>query len=385
MHLMSGRRALALGLLALAGCSSTGTPPPADQSQVDAMLMRGYLSETRRHVNELRGELPHGAEWQNLQWTVPDQGQALPVVVYLPGLGGSTAEGWMWRHAWAAAGYAVVALDPEAGDRDPAAMVNPGAQAAASAAGGSPGEIRARLADQHDALHDQARRRYLPEVAASRLDRLVRLLSALREHPAGSAGLAQRLDLRKVALAGYDVGAYTAMLAAGEVPRSDWAAQTMPIPLAAVVALSPYADFSGSGFAQRYRGIQVPVLSVSGSADEDVAGVVGSAFVRRAPYEHLATGAALLWLKAADHLLLAGYSAGSNPLPAAGKPQGPVGTGHGSAVALSATETAIEMALVASTTTAFLDAQLKGDPLAAQWLARDAARWIGFRGEWRQH
>jgi hypothetical protein len=48
---------------------------------------------------------------------------------------------------------------------------------------------------------------------------------------------------------------------------------------------------------------------------------------------------------------------------------------------LSATGRAIDAAAIEAVTTAFLDAYVKRDAIAAEWLGRDAPRWIGERGE----
>jgi hypothetical protein len=42
------------------------------------------------------------------------------------------------------------------------------------------------------------------------------------------------------------------------------------------------------------------------------------------------------------------------------------------------------MIAVQDVSTAFLDAYLKGDALAREWLAADAERWLGAAGELRR-
>ena len=39
--------------------------------------------------------------------------------------------------------------------------------------------------------------------------------------------------------------------------------------------------------------------------------------------------------------------------------------------------------LVEQVTTAYLDAYLKDDPIAQEWLQRNASRWIGPRAQWQ--
>ena len=48
------------------------------------------------------------------------------------------------------------------------------------------------------------------------------------------------------------------------------------------------------------------------------------------------------------------------------------------------TDRAIDVSLVQGITTAFLDAYMKQDPIAQEWLQKNARRWIGDRGKWKR-
>jgi dienelactone hydrolase len=404
---------VALAALGLGACShQPPAPQPPDMAQVDRWVIREYLSGTRSPVVESRDTL--GTQDIPVDWTLPAQGTALPLVVYLPGLGESSAAGDSWRHAWAASGYAVLTIENADNDLPPPPpppRVRPDDSSADAE--------RAQVAEQRDALHDWAISRFTPEAATERLARLDNALTGLLARTPGSDTPSDRIDRTRAALAGFDAGAYTAMLAVGEVPRPGWALRPLPLAVQAVIALSPHADFSGTGFQQRYREIHVPVLSVSSTADQDEAGLVTSSFVRRAPFDNLPGQAALLWLRDSSHHVISGSTqagivaaksrsevitrqAGGNT-PGSGR-QGRgnrnPGQNQGQQQALipispaaanggprprSSTEDAIDQAIIAGTTTAFLDAVLKGDPSARQWLAGDARGWLGQRGEWRVH
>jgi len=159
--------------------------------------------------------------------------------------------------------------------------------------------------------------RYTTEVTATRLKALVALLAELQKRQASDETLLRRLDRSRVAIAGFDVGAYTSMLVAGEMSKGNAEPVRPPIAVAAIIALSPYADFSGSPFSTRYQSIVLPVLSVSGDEDTDAAGVVSSPSVRKAPFEYMPShDAYLLWLANATHAVFSGTLLGAVEKPA---------------------------------------------------------------------
>jgi dienelactone hydrolase len=381
--------AVLLPLLLLPGCASNG-PPPIDASRVKEIAGRGYQSDNRYTTTTAASRWNVGEYSFDIAWNLPATGSGLPLVVYLPGLGESRGAGEAWRNTWAQAGYAVLSIQLLDDDR----------RAWSSAA--------ARRAD----FGLLARERYGKEAASARMKALATLLAELGRRHDDDTAILRRLDLSRIALAGFDIGAYSAMLAAGEAPKDGAEPVRLPIPLAAVVALSPYADFSGSALSSRYRSIDLPVLSVSGDADTDAAGIVSSPSVRRAPFEYMPShDAYLLWLTNMTHSVFSGTAtaAGEDGHEASaerrgdrqgffqsgndrregrrggesnGDGSGRVGGRLGGLLA-SPTERAIGASLIQGTTTAFLDAYLKQDSIAREWLRKDASHWIGKRGELR--
>jgi len=200
------------------------------------------------------------------------------------------------------------------------------------------------------------------------------------------------------------------MLVAGEIPKNSVEPFSQPVPISAIIALSPFADFSGSPLSTRYQSITLPVLSVTGDADTDTVEAVPSPSVRKAPFEYMPSkNAFLLWLTNTPHTLFSGTGFVAEDAPAktatdsradnqnahkggsrlGGKgssPSSPSVTGEGSYPgeilgSASLTDRAMSASLVQGVTTAFLDAYLKGDSIAKEWLQKDANRWIGNRGE----
>ena len=383
-----------LALALLAACASP-SPPKPNAAVVKQFAGQGYITDDRY------GVATTSAAWDgtngrfDLALTVPTKGGPFPLVIYLPALGESSSAGAAWRTAWAEGGYAVVSIQLLAEDT------------------GAFSSAQARTGD-FSALY---RERYSAKVMTARIGALRAALAELsRRHDRKEAPL-DRIDLSRIAVAGYDLGAYTAMVIAGESIR-DIASLSLQIPISAVIALSPYSDFSGAAFAERYGGIRGPVLSVTGDNDVDSVGLVKSPSVRKAPFEFMPGGDKyLLALSDIQHRTLAGGEiqqetdenrppekaarSGGNPQDggrSGGRRRGGGSAGGSSAdgqrgsersaarggVEYSLTAHAISVSLIQGVTNAFLDAYLKNDPIAREWLEKDARRWIKDRGEIRR-
>ena len=381
-------------LLLLAGCA-THTPPKVDEVRVKQFVGRGYLTDDRFNVATTFSNWIADGYSFDIGWTAPVAGDRLPVVVYLPGLGESSTAGESWRTAWAQAGYAVLSIQLLNEDQD----------------------LWSSSAARRGDFAVLARERYAKDTATVRLKALAALLAELQKRRAGNEPLMQRLDLSRVGLAGFDIGAHTAMLVAGEALPEDLQPVPLPIAVSAIVALSPHADFSGRALSARYQSIAGPVLSVTSNDDYDSLGVVTSPSVRKAPFEYMPSrDAHLLWLANATHAVISGSkspvaeqspeatasdrgdshgssSGGSRrggrrggqerPATAAGPPDA-AGAGNGRPGRPSPTDQALNVSMIQGVTTAFLDLYLKQDATAQEWLQKDAKRWIGERGELRR-
>jgi hypothetical protein len=231
-----------------------------------------------------------------------------------------------------------------------------------------------------------------------------------RRQGQGGDGPYSRIDVSRIAIAGYDLGAEAAMVVAGQ-SAPETAIGPAPQAIKSVIALSPYADFAGMGVEARFREIHMPVLSVTSPDDTDAYGLVTTAAVRRAPFEYMPPGRKyLLLLASAPHSLLGGrdepvaereegrsgsrmgasQESSSRRRPGGGSDRssgrdarGGADSGPGGDVGIVSARPnlaglwATQLRNVQGVTTAYLDATVKNDPLASAWLSRDANRWLG--------
>ncbi len=318
--------------LALTGCAG-GPPAPrpwAETAARELNLTLGSFELLGRRVAVTRNSAATGPQ---------------PVVVYLPGLGQDSDAGQRWVAVWALAGYVVLTVQPL--EDDAAAWRSPLART---------GEFRA-LGELH----------YGDAMRAARLATLRRLLGALQTH----AGMA--LDWRRAALAGYEIGAQTALDLGREV--DGW----LP---GAIVAISPPPMEAAPATP--------PALIVTSDTDGDALGLVRQPAERRRAFDTLRPGAGwLLALPDLSHAALSGTLApegwhqqdqhrgreavggqqrggmgggqGGPHGPAGGVPRGPR-----SGSATEAAQADLNEAMRLST--AFLDARLRGAAMPASEL-----------------
>ena len=283
--------AMALSML-VAACQhaprSNATEPVAKQGRA-----AGYKSEQRYATTSILEAWTLAGEPVEMTLVRPSGNGLFPLVIYLPGLGEPSSAGAAWRQAWAQAGYAVLSLQ--------------------SVANGETiwSSAQAKSGD----FHDLAREQFSRGALAKRLTMLRALFEELnRRHDSGALS---GVDMSRIALAGFDLGAQTVMAAAGEMGY-DIEPFALPDAVKCVIVLSPYADLTGAGFEKRYATIQGSILSVTSRDDSDPYGLVTAAAIRRAPFEHMPPGQKyLLTLVNAPHALLAGKetpSADNSPL-----------------------------------------------------------------------
>lgn len=383
-------------VLALAGCASQ-SPPKPDEAKVKQFVSRGYLTDDRFPVSTTFATWTAGGDTFDVALTVPANPASFPLVIYLPALGESRSAGEAWRTAWAQGGYAVLSLQLLAEDET------------------AWSSTKARAGD----FTLLARERYSTKKMVVRLAALQNAWRELSRRRSQGEKLLEQIDLSRVAIAGYDLGAYTAMVVAGEHLRGGTSPEQQ-IPIRAVIALSPYADFSGAAFRSRYQSIRGPVLSITSDDDWDTLGLVTSPSIRKAPFEYMPEGDKyLLAMSRLSHLALGGGNQqdGSDDPQRMEKHESPSRGGsqsgghgghhfgehgsHGNAggdaarggqerngyaatSVLSPTARAIGVAAIQGVSSAFLDAYMKQDPIAQEWLNKDAKRWLGESGELRK-
>jgi dienelactone hydrolase len=364
-------------LLLLSACASDSNrrpePSAAAKAQAQQLAANGYQAAEQGSMSVamqdwiVEGErLPVSLAW-------PGGGQALPLVVYLPGLGESAQAGLRWRQAWARAGYAVLSVQPLEADAN--AWSSDLARAA---------DFKG-LARQHR----QATR------LMARMHRLTATLAEARRRAAAGDVLWSRVDFSRMAVAGYDLGTQAAAKLAPDVK--------------ATLLISP--SLTGDDLPM----LKGPLLLISSHRDTDPTGLIDSPGLRTQAFEQLPVGDSgkyLLLLDTASHASLAGgtapeledfvagaHSGRQSGGQGGGRHRGGSGSGggggggkagpdsparHASAPMARSDSHLASSVAVEGISIAFLDATLRDRPAATQWLQNDAVGWLLGLGELQQ-
>lgn len=397
------RRALFLAGTAalLAACGGPRLPRREEDDGLKHFTERGYTAAATAMAEPHRDMWLRGDEEIVIELLVPQSGTRSPLVVYLPGLGEAAEAGATWRNAWAQAGYAVASLQT-----------------------GSGGALWSSASGRNGDFAKVAREQFAVKSLATRIERVDFILHGIVRRAKADESFYARIDTDHIAVAGFDLGAQTALALAGEKHPGMTDMPAMP-GLRAVIALSPQAILARGGFAEHFGNIRLPTLTITGTEDVDPYGIVDSPHTRQAPFGYMPPGDKyLLVIEDGTHQLLAGGNrllaaaedangpAGNAPggdgqrEPSGGMGRGGPGGGRGgmgrggpvpgggrggmeggpggasgdrpdgakfrrSAGAGSQRQTVI----VERVSVAFLDAAVKDDPVAREWLARDAVRW----------
>jgi hypothetical protein len=382
--LVHGASVVCAALVLLAACATDPPSGPSDE-EVQAFSAGGYRGAERGAATTTTHAWPVGEQALSVVVSLPDTTNAAPLIIYLPGLGESSEAGELWRAAWSSAGYAVLSVQPLAVDER--------AWTSALARGG---EFRKLGLDRFGAPAARQRLRLLADVVTEGKRR------SLQGEPTWA-----RVNWNRVAIAGYDLGAYTAMTAAGE--HVDGVEDRPPLEIRAVIALSPFANPAAGSVDRRYRDIRIPVLLVTSNADGDPLGLTDGPDQRSVPFDRMrGPDKYLLTLRDFSHGRLGGGVSAMIPEPTA-KRAGAAGGGDlgprrvagqrmnqdereepllerpravERAVVRSLSANALRMRLLAAqaVSTAFLDTSVKDDVRARDWLANDAPRWLGGLG-----
>ena len=395
-HVQNFRWALPLTMAAcflfISGCASTPSPRKHDTAARQDVVSPGYRPDRRYITTSLRENWQHGDTTMDVTLVTPSERGTFPLIIYLPGLGESAGAGVLWRNTWAEAGYAVLAVQP-------------------STLGESVWASSQARSGDFQAL---AKEYYAPPALEARLKIVDYVIGEAKRRANTGVAAYTALDMTRVAIAGFDLGGQTASAIAGEKSTAAYA-RTGGWNVRAAIVLSPYANLAAGGLEQRYGSISVPVLSITGTEDADPLGVVTSPSLRRAPWQYMPAGDKyLLLLEGGSHGLLAGSGMvdknSPKEIPSGGK-RGRKKNGGGyqgdamgggmefggsgssrrrggdssensnsrgdSEESNSRTFNVRHIAAVQGVSTAFLDATVKGDPIAREWLLRNAARWLG--------
>jgi predicted dienelactone hydrolase len=267
----------------------------------------------------------------------------LPIVLFSHGLGGTREGGSVWGEAWAVAGFVVVHLQHAGSDLAAVlAVTNSFMDQRALRSVAGPMQLLARLRDVSFALDEIGRRH------------------AARQERWGSVRPVQ------AGLCGHSFGAHTTLGMAGQ-RYPGYEGMTEPR-LASFIAFSPSLPAVGDA-RQVFDRITRPLLCVTGTLDSDVVGVGATPERRRAVFDALPAGdKAQLILQEADHMTFAGQTGRAVEIVPREQITRDLQPAH--------------HALVASITTDWWRATLRGDAMARQRLLVPAG--LRLADTWQQ-
>lgn len=332
MSLMHPMRSFATdGLILLSLSTAAAALPPSE-----------YGRPGGRQVDRVSVEIddPDRNRRIPLKLYVPVGSDRIPIVVFSHDLGRSREAGRVWGEHWASHGYLSIHLQhPGSDDRMP--------------------RDTARGGQNREALKVAVS----PRVFAERVHDVRFVLDLLEREPRRIHRDAARADLRRVGMSGHAFGARTTLALVGErVPFA--AGEFAERRIAAALAFSPSAPQPASAWPRRFGGIQVPVMSITGTLDRSVLLDEGPE-TRREPFRHMPAGNKyLLVLQGADQTLF---------------------DGQGGSRGDSSPAEADRVEHLRAFTLAFWRAHLDSDPVAKQWLAgNDARSALGKAGEFER-
>jgi predicted dienelactone hydrolase len=242
------------------------------------------------------------------------------------GLGGSLDAGTLWAQSWAGNGFAVINVQHPGSDS--AIFGKPGFRSALSAE-----QLVTRVRDVQFVLTEIGRR-----------------------PPEGKCDLA-RIDATRIGMAGHSFGAQTTLAIAGQSFAKRYEPPLSDPRIRAAIALSPSPPLIGSAEAA-FATIRMPVMSITGTADELLMVTPVTARQRQLPFRLMPPGDKfLLVMGGGTHAMFAGQTFRSQ---IDGEP-----TPH------------IRDSVIAATT-AFWRAMLDGDKASLRWLQSPDGLWAGL-------
>ncbi|MDO9104090.1 MAG: hypothetical protein Q7U57_03925 [Methylovulum sp.] len=372
----------------------------------------GYVSTQQQTIRSTREIWLHDKVLLDTTLVIPDKPGSYPVVLYLPGLGEDANAGSVWRQNWAKAGYAVFTLQPiTVGIALKGLDVLPKPSGTDSVADNN--ELTRLQTLQINDLHYLGREYFSEAELTKRVSHVAYALSELTRRAKQKSSLFALLDLSKIVLAGYDLGAQTVAALTGQTDGQPKLAEFDTFKPIAAMVFSPSVDLAAGNVSERYRDLKLPLLVVTGPVDVDPYGI-SIPEIRAAIWQYAPVGGKyLLLVEESGHEVFSGSSLqpqkygmpeigmgspgggppgfsrfsdklysvnrfGGGGDMGGGPPPGAMGGHPGRGEARVAVDSYKQVAIIRSVSTAFLDATVKSDTVAQQWLVSDDfALWAG--------
>jgi hypothetical protein len=355
---------------ALAACAPSQPKAPDPQETLRGLDTSGYPQAQHLEISTLKETWGGGDEWFDVALTLPAGGSGhTPLIVYLPGLGEPAAAGTLWREYWARAGYAVLSAQPAA--LGPAIWSSP----------------RARSGDFYNLAKEQFDAAALP----GRVKVLRYALAEISRRAANGAPPYAGIDVERVVLAGFDLGAQTAAGALSDGPLRGRVRALMLLGQVSLQTRSALANVRPLP-----ADVQVPVLTLTGVGDNDPYEFGSGPQQRQAAWQTWPAGDKyILMLASGSHSLLAGRSVNDPdaPVPYARSPGGGTpGRSRGDHMTIGGEPSRRveeppprildlhQIAAVQNVSLASLDATVKASAAARQWLDQQSHSWLGPSG-----
>jgi len=387
--------------------SSPLTPEQQTTRINESIAKGGYSAVLNYDVESLTETWLHDSQGVQISILTPAIPGNFPLIIYLPGLGESSEAGKLWREAWAKAGYAVFSVQPvylgEALKGTP--KVTP---TKTSSWFSKDYDNSTALKDvRNNDLRYVGHQYFSQEQLSKRINHVLWAYSQLNQRAQSKIGLFARVDLSRIVIAGYDIGAQTTAAMIGEIYDIALPSTADLRPLSAIL-LSPAVNMALGDITTRYQNISIPILAVTGAEDDDPS-AISTPFARTAIWEYSPPGnKCLLVLKKGNHQLLSGdnltqnqdqnsnqelsettestnsklrfndaYGVSSGRSNShGGNSSNEMAPKSSSRSKLNGKQDYTQVAVVYSVSIAFLDHICKKDNVARTWLSDKASQWL---------
>jgi predicted dienelactone hydrolase len=210
---------------------------------------------------------------------IPPNAVKAPVIVFSHGIGGSIECCSYLAKAWAPHGFICVFIQHPGSDENI-----------------WKGKIRILNEFKESFKHNQNSR--------TRAEDLRFAIDCLEQIAADDKTFADRIDLTRIGVGGYDLGALASMLAAGQVPP-DGGVSLHDKRIKAVLAMSPPVRWTNMSFKEIYKPVSAPTLFITGTEDDGIIGPT-KAVHRRIPFDAMTGERYLITLQGGDHRIYGG-------------------------------------------------------------------------------